>query len=71
MKKIVTRLFAMFGYNAIAVIGGASVLGGIAVWKAAVLAGFASIIPVVQRLAAGYMNDGTLSSDEADSAFGN
>lgn len=71
MKKVLTRLVALFGYNMIAVVGGASLLGGIAVWKAAVLAGFASILPVVQRLAGGYMNDGELSQDEVDSAFGN
>ena len=71
MKKIVSRLFALFGYNAVAVVGGASVLGGIAVWKAAVLAGVASVLPVVQKLAAAYVNDGVLSDSEADEAFGN
>ena len=71
MKKIVARLFALFGYNAVAVVGGASVLGGIAVWKAAVLAGGASVLPVVQKLAAAYVNDGVLSDSEADEAFGN
>lgn len=69
MKKTVTRLVALFGYNMIAVVGGASLLGGIAVWKAAVLAGFASVLPVLQRLAGAYMNDGELSQAEVDSAF--
>ena len=71
MKNVLTRLVALFGYNMIAVVGGASLLGGIAVWKAAVLAGFASVLPVLQRLAAAYMDDGNLSDAEVDSAFGN
>jgi hypothetical protein len=71
MKKIVTRLVATFGNNVLVVVGGASLLGGIAVWKAAVLAGVASVLPVLQKLAKGYMNDGVLSDEEADSAFGN
>jgi len=53
------------------VVGGASLLGGIAVWKAAVLAGVASLLPIVQKLAVGYMNDGVLTDAEADEAFGN
>lgn len=69
MKKIVARLFALFGYNMVGVIGGASLLGGIPVWKAAVLAGFASILPVTQELFAAYMDDGELSAEEVESAF--
>ena len=69
MKKVLTRLVALFGYNMIAVVGGASLLGGIAVWKAAVLAGFASVLPVLQRLAGAYMNDGELTQADVDSAF--
>jgi hypothetical protein len=71
MKKIVTRLVATFGNNVLVVVGGASLLGGIAVWKAAVLAGVASLLPIVQKLAVGYMNDGVLTDSEADEAFGN
>jgi hypothetical protein len=71
MKKIVTRLVATFGNNVLVVVGGASLLGGIAVWKAAVLAGVASVLPIVQKLAVGYMNDGVLTDAEADEAFGN
>lgn len=71
MRTILTRIFALFIYNAIAVIGGASLLGGIEVWKAAVLAGVASVLPVAQKLAKSYLVDGKLTAGEADEAFGN
>lgn len=69
MRQVATRVVATFVYNATAVIGSASILGGIPVWKAAVLAGFAATVQVVQRLAGAYLADGYLTDDEIDEAF--
>jgi hypothetical protein len=51
------------------IIGGASVLGGIPVWKAAVLAGVAAAAQVIERLARAYADDGRITRAELDAAF--
>lgn len=70
MKSIILRIVATFSYSAMSIIGGASVLGGIPVWKAAVLAGVAAAAQVIERLARAYADDGKISRAEVDSAFG-
>jgi hypothetical protein len=52
------------------IVGGASLLGDIPVWKAAVLAGIAAASQVVERLARAYADDGRISRQEVDNAFG-
>jgi len=52
------------------IIGGASVLGDIPVWKAAILAGIAAASQVVEKLARAYADDGKISKAELDEAFG-
>lgn len=70
MKQILLRVFAVFGYSAMGIIGGASVLGDIPVWKAAVLAGIAAAAQVGEKLARAYANDGIVDKAELAAIFG-
>lgn len=69
MRNIALRVFAVFGYSAMSIIGGASVLGGIPVWKAAILAGIASTAQVVEKLARAFADDGKIDKAELDAIF--
>jgi hypothetical protein len=69
MRTILLRIGATFAYSAMGIIGGASVLGGIPVWKAAVLAGVAAAAQVIERLARAYADDGRITRAELDAAF--
>lgn len=70
MKTVILRIVATFSYSAMGIVGGASLLGDIPVWKAAVLAGIAAASQVVERLARAYADDGRITRDEVDGAFG-
>jgi hypothetical protein len=70
MKTVVLRVFAVFAYSSMSIIGGASVLGGIPVWKSAVLAGIVAVAQVVEKLARAYADDGKISRSELNEAFG-
>lgn len=70
MKTVILRIVATFSYSAMGIVGGASLLGDIPVWKAAVLAGIAAASQVVERLARAYADDGRISRQEIDNAFG-
>lgn len=70
MKTIILRIVATFSYSAMGIVGGASLLGDIPVWKAAVLAGIAAASQVVERLARAYADDGRITRQEVDGAFG-
>tara|TARA_R110000868_G_scaffold101548_1_gene279505 strand:+ start:800 stop:1027 length:228 start_codon:yes stop_codon:yes gene_type:complete len=70
MKTVILRIVATFSYSAMGIVGGASLLGDIPVWKAAVLAGIAAASQVVERLARAYADDGRISRQEVDNAFG-
>jgi len=59
----------VFAYSAMAIIGGASMLGDIPVWKAAVLAGISATAQVMERLARAFADDGELTLDEINEAF--
>lgn len=69
MKSIITRIFATFAYSAMAVIGSASIIGGIEPWKAALLAGVASSAQVIEKLARAYADDGKITREELNAAF--
>ena len=69
MKQIVLRVFAVFGYSSLAMIGGAAMLD-IDVVKAAILAGIVATSQVVEKLARAYADDGKISKAELDDAFG-
>ena len=67
--SVLLRIGATFAYSAMAVIGSASIVGGIPVWKAAVLAGVSATAQVVERLARAYADDGRITREELDAAF--
>ena len=64
------RILAVFGYSSMAIIGGSSIIGGIPVWKAAFLAGIAATAQVLEKLARAYADDGVITKEEIDAAFG-
>jgi len=68
-KEITQRLIALFLSNALAIVTGSAIVGGIPVWKAAALAGFTAIAQVAERLARASV-DGTLTAQEISDAFG-
>lgn len=69
LKSLSLRIGAVFAYSAMAVLGGASIIGGIPVWKAAVLAGITATAQVIERIARAYADDGHLSISEINDAF--
>jgi hypothetical protein len=69
MKQIALRVFAVFGYTSLAMIGGASILG-VSVIKAAALAGIVAASQVIEKLARAYADDGVVSKSELSEIFG-
>ena len=73
MKKfqdVAGRIVAVFLSSALAIVGGSAVIAPeLQIWKSAVLAGFAAVATVVQRLAQASL-DGNLSMEEINDAFG-
>jgi len=67
---LVFRVVAVFAYSSMAIIGGASIIGGIPVWKAAFLAGISATAQVMEKLARAYADDGVITREEIDEAFG-
>ena len=65
------RIVSVFGIQVMAIIGGASMIGGIPVYKAAMLSGVAAVAQVLQKLAIAFADDGQLSKAELDAAFSN
>ena len=64
------RIVAVFGMQAMAVVGGAAVVApDIKVHHAALVAGISSVAQVVQKLCAGYADDGKLDIEEINDAF--
>jgi hypothetical protein len=66
--KIAKRMLALFLVTALATVGAGAAIG-IDVLQAALLAGIMGIANVVEDLARGYLNDGTLTEEEIDRAF--
>ena len=64
------RIVAVFLSSALAIVGGSAVIApDLEIWKSAVLAGFAAVATVVQKLAQASL-DGNLSMEEINEAFG-
>jgi hypothetical protein len=64
------RIVAVFLSSALAIVGGSAVIAPeLELWKSAVLAGFAAVATVVQKLAQASL-DGQLTADEINEAFG-
>ena len=65
------RICSVFGIQCMAIIGGASMIGDIPVYKAAILSGVAAVAQVLQKLAIAFADDGVLTKEELDAAFAN
>jgi len=68
IKDIFVRIFATFAMSSLGILSGASIVGGIPLWKAAALAGFVAVAQVLERLAAASL-DGELTQEEINEAF--
>jgi hypothetical protein len=73
MKKfqdVAGRIVAVFLSSALAIVGGSAVIAPeLPIYKSAILAGFAAVATVVQKLAQASL-DGSLSMEEINDAFG-
>lgn len=66
--SIIQRIISTFIVNAMAIIGGSALIGGIPVTKSALLAGVSACVTVIERLARASV-DGILTYDEINEAF--
>tara|TARA_B100000508_G_C11256148_1_gene178806 strand:+ start:41 stop:301 length:261 start_codon:yes stop_codon:yes gene_type:complete len=69
LKMILARMLAVFIANGLAIIGAGSIIG-IDTLSSILLAGSLGVAKVTEALARGYLNDGQLTIDEIDEAFG-
>lgn len=69
IRQLAVRIAAVFAYSAMALVGGSAIVGGIPVWKAAVLAGISASAQVLEKLARAYADDGRITREEIDAAF--
>jgi hypothetical protein len=70
IKDIISRIIAVFFSSALAIIGGSAIIAPeLELWKSGILAGFAAVASVLQKLSASFL-DGTLTVEEIDAAFG-
>ena len=67
--NIVKRMVATFVATAIGVVGSGAIVG-VDVAKAALMAGVGAVAVVLERLSRAYLEDGELSQDEINAAFG-
>ena len=70
IKMILARMLAVFVANGLAIIGAGSIIG-IDTLSSVLLAGSLGVAKVTEALARGYLDDGRLSIDEINEAFGN
>jgi ABC-type uncharacterized transport system permease subunit len=70
MQDVAGRIVAVFLSSALAIVGGSALIAPeLEIWKSAVLAGFAAVATVVQKLAQASL-DGNLTMEEINEAFG-
>lgn len=69
MKQILLRVFAVFGYSSLAMIGGAAILD-VSVLKGALLAGIVAASQTIEKLARAYADDGQITKSELSEIFG-
>jgi hypothetical protein len=67
--SIIKRMIATFVATAIGVVGSGAIVG-VDVAKAALMAGVGAMAVVLERLSRSYLEDGELSADEVNAAFG-
>ena len=66
--NILARIIAVFAASGLSVIGAGAVVG-ISTVKAVILAGTLGVATVVEKLARGFLNDGSLSAEEINESF--
>lgn len=66
---ITKRMLATFIATAIGVVGSGAIVG-VDVAKAALMAGVGAVAVVLEKLSRAYLEDGNLSMDEVNAAFG-
>lgn len=69
ITTIIGRIVAVFGSSALAAIAGGAVIH-VELWKSAAMAGFMATAKVVESLLRAWADDGVLSKDEVQKAFG-
>ena len=69
LVQIIRRMAATFVATAIGVVGSGAIVG-VDVAKAALMAGVGACAVVLERLSRSYLEDGELSEDEINAAFG-
>lgn len=69
IKQIFMRIVATFAATGLGVLG-AGTIAGVPVWKAVFMAGIGGTATVVEKLARAYLDDGKLSVQEINEAFG-
>jgi len=69
IKMIVARMIAVFVANGLAIIGAGSIIG-IDTLSSVLLAGSLGVAKVTEALARGFLDDGKLTIEEINEAFG-
>ena len=69
VKMIMARMVAVFVANGLAIIGAGSIIG-IDTLSSVLLAGSLGVAKVTEALARGFLDDGKLTIDEINEAFG-
>jgi len=69
LTVIIGRIVAVFGSSALAAIAGGAVIG-VELWKSAAMAGFMATARVVESLLRSWADDGVLSREDVQKAFG-
>lgn len=69
LGNIILRIFAVFGYSALAAIAGGSIVG-VEIWQSAAIAGLMAAAKVIEALLRAWADDGVLTSQEISEAFG-
>ena len=69
VKMIMARMIAVFVANGLAIIGAGSIIG-IDTLSSVLLAGSLGVAKVTEALARGFLDDGKLTIDEINEAFG-
>ena len=69
IKMIIARMIAVFVANGLAIIGAGSIIG-IDTLDSVLLAGSLGVAKVTEALARGFLDDGKLTIEEINEAFG-
>ena len=69
IQSVIGRVFAVFGSSALAAVAGGAVFG-VELWKSAAIAGFMAAGKVTEQLLRSWADDGVLTKEEVQAAFG-